>query len=624
MNSKRIRCIGTCALVLVLPSVACSQVIPKKYRFDKSIKDACDEIQEITEDTLRVLSPEKVASLLPACDEQHFAIFVAQTIPNTSGTSVGKAIKDLTPSRVAQCLKVMTPEQLKEALPEISAARIGQALNIVELPKDMAAKCLDFLAGDPLRLALTEMAGGRVGEILMDANLPVEDVADCLNKMAGNHLQQALSTMSGERIGTILAHNELSVEKLADCISKFSGGKLETALRCNELLGNRIGQALNRRDLPLGEAADCILKIGGGDKLASALQAIDGQRVGAILMDRQLSAEVVSDCLKKVPRRELGNVLVSMAGARIGAALQRRELSPADVALCLSHIPAAELAATFSAMEPQRMAAVMASGAMPIQVVAVCLDKMPERHLVSAYAALAELPIADNIVAIIDDARAKLLLDNTNLLSAPKYKTLGEYEGNPVYYVNGMWTKRNDVVEGADVGAEGEALALAEQLRRPVRLIYNDGSPGSEKDVREAFQDRIWPYKVSAAILGMSDEVFVGDEGKVKLQHNPVTSQVAHLLYHSDDPIDVVGYSQGSLIIKNACFTLQLLGSEKKVEKQVRLVVAGPPYNTKEYEPRPDKYKELVHGDDPFPKFVGLRGGGSGSLVGNRGSSQLV
>jgi hypothetical protein len=179
------------------------------------------------------------------------------------------------------------------------------------------------------------------------------------------------------------------------------------------------------------------------------------------------------------------------------------------------------------------------------------------------------------------------------------------YSGDPVYYINGIWTLQDSALESAQM--------LADRLQRPVYLIYNPselnppdfqtGTPGLFGDIGEAIYDSVWPLITCAMTPEQLEK-----PAERSIQLNPTTRKVTHLLYYSDRPVSVVTHSQGCIIVRNACFALFLLGKEQWVEDNLAWVATGIPLHENEVWPKPSKYTSLVHKDDPIPGLIGLHG----------------
>ncbi len=196
------------------------------------------------------------------------------------------------------------------------------------------------------------------------------------------------------------------------------------------------------------------------------------------------------------------------------------------------------------------------------------------------------------------------------LMDATPPELVYQADGEPVYYVNGMFTSHELARE--------EARALAKQLGgdRPVYLFYNAGTDPrvdpklAATDLDETYKDRVWPVYLHGLLTGGSykaaaEKLFFGAS---VLQHNPTTRQVAHLLYHHPESrVSLVGYSQGSLIVRNALYTVALLGKEKLVNEHVAFVAPGLPMADREVWPVPKKFTALADPRDPVSSLIGLR-----------------
>ncbi len=202
------------------------------------------------------------------------------------------------------------------------------------------------------------------------------------------------------------------------------------------------------------------------------------------------------------------------------------------------------------------------------------------------------------------------------LLDPPKVESIFRGTEPALYYINGMFTPHDT--------ARREARELAKHLRgRSVSLLYNEGADPSAnprlagQDLEEAFRDRVWPLQLTQMLRGRSLGAGVGWalDGGSPLQHNPTTRQLAGLLYRlaseqPDKPVALVGYSQGSMIVRNALFTLAVLGKQTFAEQQVAFVAPGLPINDQEVWPVPKKFTPIVDPNDPIPAYLGLQGSG--------------
>lgn len=170
------------------------------------------------------------------------------------------------------------------------------------------------------------------------------------------------------------------------------------------------------------------------------------------------------------------------------------------------------------------------------------------------------------------------------------------YTSDPVYYVNGVWTKVAD--------ARKSAADLSEHLKRPIHLLHNrtslEGFTGSVTspsltdedragDWIEAFQDRTWMMPIPQA--------------------NACTRQLAHLLYFADRRISIVTHSQGCIIMRNALYTVGFFRQAEWLRNSVRWVAAAAVINDNEVWPQPNKVTTLRNSGDFLADLVGLTNG---------------
>lgn len=222
--------------------------------------------------------------------------------------------------------------------------------------------------------------------------------------------------------------------------------------------------------------------------------------------------------------------------------------------------------------------------------------------------------IAEPIFKYAQQLRSLPFVDDTvteALLEEPQLETIFDSHGGPtVYHINGMFTPKPLAIE--------EAKLLAKQLGGAwtVKLLYNEGTDprtdlqAAGRDLDEAYRDRIWPVYLAGMTRGASLRSFTTRlmQGQGALQHNPTTRQLAHLLYHHpEECVSLVGYSQGSLIVRNALYTLAMLGKQDFVEKHVAFVAPGLPVNDHEIWPVPKKFTPLTSPNDPVSACLGLR-----------------
>ncbi|MCP4211156.1 MAG: hypothetical protein GY764_06715 [Halieaceae bacterium] len=154
--------------------------------------------------------------------------------------------------------------------------------------------------------------------------------------------------------------------------------------------------------------------------------------------------------------------------------------------------------------------------------------------------------------------------------------------GDPVFYVNGMLTTYES--------AAGEAQALSRQLRRPVYLLYNP-TRGAIIDLAEAALDRAWAFSLNPI--------------QRAVQHNAVTRQLTHIIYHARVPISLVTHSQGCIIARNAILTANSF-SGGKARLNVAWVATGLPLNDDEIYPMTGKLMKITNRRDPVAELVGI------------------
>ncbi|WP_417734983.1 hypothetical protein [Rosistilla oblonga] len=186
--------------------------------------------------------------------------------------------------------------------------------------------------------------------------------------------------------------------------------------------------------------------------------------------------------------------------------------------------------------------------------------------------------------------------------------------GPPIWFVNGITTKRAEAIAMAD--------EIAEQLGRRVHLLHNptfmeppnhsglDVEGYGTDDLSECLHDRLWPATVFNKLNRMDAEQLqaMRDDGQT-LQGNPTTRQLAYVLLTAREPISLITHSQGCIIARNAMYTMAMLGRREQAEQQIAWIAAGIPLNDKELSPLPLQTTILDVGDDPIAKIVGMRGG---------------
>jgi len=178
------------------------------------------------------------------------------------------------------------------------------------------------------------------------------------------------------------------------------------------------------------------------------------------------------------------------------------------------------------------------------------------------------------------------------------------YPGEPVYYVNGIWTDK--------IKATVAAEALAQHLRRPVFLIYNASGVRSlvsrrgipappTTGLRDVVYTGIWPLLACTMPPERLSTI-----GGGKIQSNVATRKLTSLLYNAKKPISLVCHSEGCVIARNACFALFLLNKEEWGRDNLAWVATGIPLHDNVVWPKPTKYTSLIDKNDPVPKMIGF------------------
>ncbi len=207
----------------------------------------------------------------------------------------------------------------------------------------------------------------------------------------------------------------------------------------------------------------------------------------------------------------------------------------------------------------------------------------------------------------VTDRALSLFMESPRPIRVTADETGKALTGEPVYYVNGMFTPRATAV--------AEATSLATRVGRPVYLIVNassmdgtTGTPTVADDLSEAVYDREWPANFATMNpVGLLPGLKLPNPPFAQL--NPATRQLTHLLYHAGGPLDIVTHSQGCIQMRNALLAAGSLGKESNIRSRVAWVATGTPVNDNEVWPRPSKYRYLINADDPVPAVVGVRGG---------------
>jgi hypothetical protein len=176
-----------------------------------------------------------------------------------------------------------------------------------------------------------------------------------------------------------------------------------------------------------------------------------------------------------------------------------------------------------------------------------------------------------------------------------------QYSGEPVYFVNGIWTDQEKATSAAN--------ELSQHLQRPVSLIYNPsvvnppefrtGTPGINSDLLEAAYDTIWPL-LSCTLPPKQLTAL----GRGSVQANSTTRRITSLLYHANKRLSIVSHSQGCIIVRNACFALFLLGRGQWISEQLAWVATGLPLEPNEVWPQPTRYTSLVDDNDPVGRIL--------------------
>ncbi|WP_149498983.1 FG-GAP-like repeat-containing protein [Roseiconus lacunae] len=224
------------------------------------------------------------------------------------------------------------------------------------------------------------------------------------------------------------------------------------------------------------------------------------------------------------------------------------------------------------------------------------------------------------------------LLEKPNPIEFQPREDLGRLDA--VYYVNGALNSLSD--------AKQTSQRIADNLGRPVRLIYNPsfingekyaldpslvpgetGTPDVGDDFAEGVYDRAWISLVSSymnvAPEAIAPSVAGSKERKslltlllakkptpemARLQKNRTTRQLSHLLYYSDEPIVVVTHQQACAQMRNALFTNSLLQRTEQASGNVNWIACGSPLTDSETSPIPKEYSTLQSDADPLAKIT--------------------
>ncbi|BBM86166.1 hypothetical protein UABAM_04552 [Candidatus Uabimicrobium amorphum] len=204
-------------------------------------------------------------------------------------------------------------------------------------------------------------------------------------------------------------------------------------------------------------------------------------------------------------------------------------------------------------------------------------------------------------------------------------------DGHIIYYVNGVATTEKK--------AQTSMRMLADTLQHPIRVIYNkshddpDGYNTGNKfyalDFTETLSDLDWynlaPFEETLRVLSKLAQEFLSFDVTIPRDprrlldkiyvSNYCTRRVAGLMYEKaqkGEPMTIVSHSQGCVIVRNACFIMQILGYRPWVKKHLRWVAVGSPVNENFNHPRPpeqeNRYYRLVDNDDIVVNSVGMSG----------------
>lgn len=156
-----------------------------------------------------------------------------------------------------------------------------------------------------------------------------------------------------------------------------------------------------------------------------------------------------------------------------------------------------------------------------------------------------------------------------------------ERGGGSLYYVNGINTKFEKEDADDEFQAMDEALKLSSHLERRVRILYNP-TESAAGDLSEAGVDKLW-YPPAP-------------------QLNKTTKELAGIiLYHAErnEPISLVGHSQGSMIVNNALKTATFLGFSHYLNEKVKWIASGTPIRDDEFS-RDGKVTIVKNSRDPI------------------------
>jgi len=196
---------------------------------------------------------------------------------------------------------------------------------------------------------------------------------------------------------------------------------------------------------------------------------------------------------------------------------------------------------------------------------------------------------ADLAFAEIESHRNQLALAamlpglSGSMIESPQVELVqqGATTGEPLYYVNGIWTSHQDAVAAA--------VAISQKFNRPVGLLYCPTIDHST-DLVNATYDRLWLYLPLIPGLG---------------QQTRTTRQLAGLFSHHKGPLTIITHSRGCLIARNALIIANSY-TGGKTAGNIHWVAAGMPLRDDEVFPKAAKFKALLNKDDLVSQLAGL------------------
>lgn len=183
------------------------------------------------------------------------------------------------------------------------------------------------------------------------------------------------------------------------------------------------------------------------------------------------------------------------------------------------------------------------------------------------------------------DALMKWVMSNAYLFIEPPDSSVyievnpENYVGNPILYVNGMNTTKD---EARDL----DARFLSINTERPVYLLYNP-TEGIPDDLAQCLYDKQWMPPAP--------------------QWNRTTKHLAYLLFHANGPLTLVTHSQGSIIAHNAIITMAWMFREKWIRESLAWLACGSPI----WKPwiTPKVYDQHTKPNDFVGQWIGMKGG---------------